>query len=222
MSDADDREKIMETIEARSPARIPDKTLLRLGEFVEEYLRWGRSIHIVSRRDPGNALTSQIVESLHMLDFAGSLFPGGIGSRRVADIGTGYGFPGLVWCLLQDDLAMTLLERKDKCIAFLEMVIKRFGMEGVIAVRADAGRTEIGRRFDIITTKAAGRLSAVIPIVSGLIQDDGVYVTIKEADWEWEMEGLDSRGMELVGRRELPGMVGVLLAFGKKGYVATQ
>ena len=214
----DEREKILETISAGAPFRIPDADLVRLNDFVSEYLLWASRIHLVSRRAPASSLATQIMESIYMLDFAENLLSGRDDKPcRVADIGTGYGFPGLVWSLLRDELAMTLIERKDKCVSFLEMMIPRLGIGGVAVVKANAGKDDIKQRFDLVTTKAAGRLSGVIPIVSGLIRDSGVYITIKEADWEWELGGVDPGEMALLSTRDLPGMTGVLLAFGKNG-----
>ncbi|MBU8922383.1 MAG: 16S rRNA (guanine(527)-N(7))-methyltransferase RsmG [Bacteroidales bacterium] len=224
MSDAkDEHEKIVGAILEGSPFGLQDNALVMLNHFVSEYLHWGRSIHLVSRRDPGSSLATQIVESLFMLDFAGNLLSGrGGGPFQVADVGSGYGFPGLVWSLVREDMDITLVERKEKCVSFLEMMISRIGMGRVQVMRADAGKIDIPQRFDLVTTKAAGRLSDAIPIVSGLMNDDGLYVTIKEAAWEWEVDGLDLRGMVLVSREDLPGKTGVLLAFGKEGWDDTR
>ncbi len=219
----DEREKILEVIRRGSPFSIPEVSLVRVNNFVSEYLHWASRIHLVSRRDPPSSLATQIVESIHMLDFAENLLPAREGEPcRVADVGTGYGFPGLVWSLLREELAMTLIERKDKCVSFLEMMIPRLGVGGVVVVKANAGRADIPQRFDLVTTKAAGRLSEALPIAASLIRGSGLYVTIKEVAWEWEMEAVDPGEMTLISTRDLPGKTGVLLAFGKGGQAGPQ
>lgn len=136
---ADDVSRVLAAL-AGTPDRVIDRFDARvLHLYVEELLTWNRDIPLVSRRDPPAVAARLIERSVRLWDFvcgAAAREPSAP-LRRIVDIGTGAGFPGLVWKLIAPDLDITLVERKERKVAFLERVIARSGLEAVAAVAAD-------------------------------------------------------------------------------------
>ena len=82
----------------------------------------------------------------------------GIAKGRLADVGSGAGFPGLPLRMISPDLNVTLIESNAKKTAFLAEVIRRIQVDGVEIFK---GRSEDmdhgGNDFDFMTSRAVGR-----------------------------------------------------------------
>jgi 16S rRNA (guanine527-N7)-methyltransferase len=174
-----------------------------LEAYVRELVRWGERIHLTGRERMAEAIASQISDSLIMLELAGE---GGL----VADIGAGAGFPGLVWKLARPEICLTMFERKERLATFLERTASLLGLEGVSVRAEEAAPGTGGGRFDVVTSKAAGRFGEMLPIAAGMLRRGGLYVTAKGEGWEEELGGVG--GFSLRERKTLRGGRGEAVA----------
>jgi 16S rRNA (guanine527-N7)-methyltransferase len=189
----------------------------RLELFARELLHWSGKMHLVGRRDIRRTLQRQLVDSLLMLGFAegaGALESGK--AARVADIGAGSGFPGIVWKIVRPELEIALIERKTKAARFLERVIALMEMEGIAAIEGDAGRIDRKGHYDLVVSKAAGRLPELLPIAEILLGQSGAYLTVKGSDWKDELPTAGTDAMHLEATRELAGGRGTMLLYRKR------
>jgi 16S rRNA (guanine(527)-N(7))-methyltransferase RsmG len=92
----------------------PDAELDRLARFLAELDRWRARINLTGRLST-RELVGHTAESLA----GGRFLPIG---ARVADIGTGGGFPGVPLAIVRADLDVTWVEPRDKRVAFLRHV----------------------------------------------------------------------------------------------------
>jgi len=85
------------------------------------------------------------------------------GKSRLADVGSGAGFPGLALKLLYPDSHVTLIESNAKKAAFLAEVTRTLELKDVEIFR---GRAEAwvpdGRHFDFMTARAVGNFPALL------------------------------------------------------------
>jgi 16S rRNA (guanine527-N7)-methyltransferase len=190
------------------PAAAWDRVLSRLGdtpppeglrEYVGELVKWGERIHLTGREDMEASISAQVSDSMAMLDLAGE---GGL----VADIGTGAGFPGVVWKIARPAWHIVLFERKERLAAFLGRTVALLGLKGIEVRGEDASFYTTERPFDVVTSKAAGRLGEIIPIAERFLRPGGLYVTVKGERWEAELEG--SRRFSVARRAPLEGSGG--------------
>jgi len=134
---------------------------------------------------------------------------------RVADIGSGAGFPGLIWKIVRPQLDLTLFDRRLKPQLFLNRVVAQLGLKGIAVIAEDAANSKEAGAFDLVVTKAAGRLAGILPLADRLLGAGGAYITIKGRSWESEMpQGLQS-AMRLESALELPEKRGTALIFRK-------
>jgi 16S rRNA (guanine527-N7)-methyltransferase len=202
----------------------------RISCFIEDVWEWSNRIHLLGRKEIWKNIERQIIDSAYMLQLLeGNIkergysngqkgVPGGEDSifkgKRLSDIGSGAGFPGLVWKILRPSLEMTLFERKQKAAAFLTREVNILDLKKVVVSDIDVERYT-GDLFDIVTSKAAGRLPEMLPLASGLLSEGGVYITVKGDGWR-EKERVDAfLGMEFKRENEIPGKRGVVVIFGK-------
>jgi 16S rRNA (guanine(527)-N(7))-methyltransferase RsmG len=161
----------------------------RMRAFLKEVLEWGDRIHLVGRGDIAGNIERQAADSAELLRI---FEKNGMRSReegsslihlRVADIGSGAGFPGMVWKILSPGLHVFLFERKKKIAAFLERTARRVGLEGLEVLDFDAAKYS-GEALEGMVSKASGRLESMLPLASSLLAEGGVYITVKGKDWE--------------------------------------
>ena len=101
-------------------------------------LRWNQRIGLTAIKDPASILARHFGESL----FAASAVP--LRSRRLVDVGSGAGFPGLALKLVLPETEVTLIEANAKKAAFLAEVIRTLRLRGVRLLR-ERTESKIGR-----------------------------------------------------------------------------
>jgi 16S rRNA (guanine(527)-N(7))-methyltransferase RsmG len=185
-----------------------------LERFAGEVGRWGQRTHLVGKSNIEGNIMISLLDSLHLLRFAecsGDLESADGSRRTVADIGSGAGFPGIVWVIARPDIDMTLFERREKPQLFLGRTTRLLGLDGTVVVGGEAGGGEGAGRFDLVVSKAAGRLDMMIPIAGELLREGGAYLTIKGEGWKGEMPQETESRISFVSEERLPGDRGSML-----------
>ena len=121
----------------------------------------------------------------HFLDSAAGidLFPL---NAKVAEIGSGAGFPSLVLKILRDDLSFDLFESVGKKCEFLKAVVERLQLSNVhiYNLRAeDAAKTaEFREKYDCVTARAVARMNTLSEYCSPFVKVGGAFIAYKSGD----------------------------------------
>lgn len=213
-----DKQAFWERVREELPRmRMPDggRPLFR---FADEVARWSDRMHLVGKRNIAENVGALVLDSLHLLRFVEDA--GGMrteGSERpgsIADIGSGAGFPGMVWKIVRPALDISLFERREKPSAFLERTIAALGLEGVRVIADEAAGFAEVRPFGLVVSKAAGRIEEMGPIAERMLGPGGVYVTIKGPGWREEIAG--AGGFRLESTKKLPKDRGTMIIMRKR------
>ena len=139
---------------------------------------------------------------LHLLDSAALLNVAEIKGKRVIDVGTGAGFPGVPLCILRDNVNMTLLDSTGKRIDFLRETCLALGLTGVDCVHARAEEIAAARReaFDLATSRAVAALPVLCELCLPLVRVGGQFLAMKSAQSDDELDGA-KRAIETLGAR---------------------
>jgi len=137
---------------------VSRETLARLKTYAGMLDDWNSKHNLVSRA----SLTE--VWKRHFFDSAqlAPLLP--LTARRLVDLGSGAGFPGLVLAELMRDrpgLEVVLIEATTKKCGFLEAVAKRLGLP--VTVRNARVEKQEPEPFDVITARACAPLDELLP-----------------------------------------------------------
>jgi 16S rRNA (guanine527-N7)-methyltransferase len=103
-------------------------------------------------------------------------------AARIADIGSGAGFPGLVLAVAKPQAQVDLIESVGRKCEFMQHAIEAAGIANahVINARSEELATGEGREaYDAVTARAVGRLSTLAELASPLLRDGGVLVAWK-------------------------------------------
>jgi 16S rRNA (guanine527-N7)-methyltransferase len=184
----------------------------KLEGYAREVSVWGERMHLVGRNRLAGNLELLILDSLLLLRAAGE---SARAARKVADIGSGAGFPGVVWKIARPELDMTLFERRLKPGLFLERVVTLLGLEGIEIVGEDAANYREAGAFDLVVSKAAGRFADLLPLVERLLAPNGAYLTIKGRAWKAELPDFPESAMRFESSTNLPEKRGAAIVFRK-------
>jgi 16S rRNA (guanine527-N7)-methyltransferase len=146
-----------------------------------------------SVRDPADAWRVHVADSL-----SGLVVSELASARRIADVGAGAGFPGLVLAAELPDAEVDLIEATTRKCEFMRRALDAAGIANasVVCDRAETWATapppDGGREaYDVVTARAVGRLATLAELASPLLRQEGVLVGWKgrrDPDEEAELE----------------------------------
>jgi 16S rRNA (guanine527-N7)-methyltransferase len=132
---------------------------------------------VSSVTDPARAWRVHVADSLTGLEFEQLA-----AAQRIADIGSGAGFPGLVLAVALPNAQVDLIESVGRKCEFIQRAIDESGIENarVINARSEELAQADGREaYPAVTARAVGRLSILAELASPLLTDTGVLVAWK-------------------------------------------
>lgn len=146
------------------------------------------------------------VARLHFLDSAALLALSDFQGKRVVDVGTGAGFPGLPLRILQPSIRLTLLDAQRKRVDFLRQVCAELGLDDAACVHARAEEFAQTHRedFDIAVSRAVAALPVLAELCLPLVAPGGKFLAMKSVDTQEEVESARRAAALLGGRVENP------------------
>jgi len=140
---------------ALDPAQA--RSMLRL---LAELAAWNRAYSLTAVTSPNAMLTHHLLDSIAASpDLAG---------ERIADVGTGAGFPGLPLAILHPGRRFTLIDSVAKKIRFVAHCARLLGLDNVTAVHARAETLAAAGPFDTVITRAFAALPEMLATVAPL------------------------------------------------------
>jgi 16S rRNA (guanine527-N7)-methyltransferase len=136
--------------------------------------------------------------------------------RRLVDLGSGGGVPGLVLAVDWPEVEVVLLDAQQRPAEVLSEAIAVLGLERteVLRGRAEALARDTAWRegFDGATSRSFGPPAVTAECASGFLALDGVLVVAEPpgAPARWDPDGLAALGLQLVAQQHEPVAVAAL------------
>jgi len=136
---------------------ISGEQVLKIQQYMNVLLAWNEKLNLTAIRDPRDILHRHFCESM----FAGVGVP--VEKGRLADVGSGAGFPGLPLKILRPELHVFLIESNVKKATFLAEVIRELGLEDtrVLVSRYEELGEEVAP-LDFVCSRAVGEFGALL------------------------------------------------------------
>ena len=142
-------------------------------------------------RDPAAAVDAHVADALVALELDRVR-----GAQRIADLGAGAGFPGLVLAAALPDAAVALVEANGRKCAFLARAAEAMGLGNaeIVHARAESWPAGIASR-DVVTARAVAPLAVLVEYAAPLLRPDGALVAWKgRRDADEERDGAAAAG----------------------------
>ena len=151
------------------------------------------------------AITEPVdVAQLHLLDCAAVLTMTNLKGKRVVDVGTGAGFPGMPLQILEPTAKLTLLDSLNKRIAFLQEVCDALNLRDTRCVhgRAEEYARDHRESFDFATSRAVAALNVLCELALPMVKVGGAFLAMKSVDCDEELRQAKSAIAQLGGSVE--------------------
>lgn len=148
----------------------------QLSRFARLLLRWNRVHNLTAIARPEQALSHHLLDSLAIVPALRRLAQ--TDRNRVLDVGSGGGLPGVPIAVAAPELDVTLIDRVQKKVAFLQQAKAELGLANL---RPAHGRVEDYRAvaFDLIVARAFSSLLQLVRSTRHLIAADGHWCAMK-------------------------------------------
>ena len=165
-----------------------DGDLEKLGRYLALLLETNKSFNLTAIKDADEAWMRHVYDSLTLLPYVHEAQP-----KRVIDVGSGGGLPGIPLAITVPQATFTLLEATAKKARFLQDVCAELGLDhvDVINERAEtSGRDREHHReqYDLVLSRAVGRLCVLLELTVPLATVGGLVVAVKGEQAAVEVE----------------------------------
>jgi 16S rRNA (guanine527-N7)-methyltransferase len=150
---------------------LTDEQVAKLIAHLDVLDDWNTRMNLTAIRERPAQITKHVLDSLTMLPWL--LGP------RVADIGSGAGFPGIPLAIVAPQMHFALVESVGKKCRFLEQARDSLGLTNVEVVQARAEAYKPAERFDTVLARAVGPVVDLVKFAGGLVAGGGRFLSMK-------------------------------------------
>ena len=150
---------------------LDEAQLAKLVAHLDLLDEWGTRMNLTAIRERPAQITKHILDSLTMVPW--------LRGTRVADIGSGAGFPGIPLAIVVPGVHFVLVESVGKKCRFLECVRDTLHLDNVEVAQARAESYQPADRFDTVIARAVGPLADLVKNAGGLVAGGGRLLAMK-------------------------------------------
>lgn len=143
----------------------------KFSTYADLLVQWNEKVNLTSITEPEEIILKHFIDSLALVSF--------IQGNKLADIGTGAGFPGIPLKILLPEVEVYLVDSLAKRLDFLEVVIEELELKKVKTIHAraeDFARDPKYREtFDCVTSRAVARLPVLLEYAVPLLKKAVIF-----------------------------------------------
>ena len=141
-----------------------------LVRYLEEIRRWNRVHNLTAITDPDGMIRRHVLESLALRPY--------LKGRRVADVGSGAGVPGIPLAITEPERQFTLIESRGKRAAFLRHVQGVLGLGNVAVEHCRVESMTDNRRFDTLLARAVAPPAELLRLTAHLFGPETIMLAL--------------------------------------------
>ena len=150
---------------------LDDEQLRALTAHLDLLDEWNARMNLTAIRDRPSQLTKHVLDSLSVRPF--------LRGARIADVGSGAGFPGIPLAVVEPARRFVLIESTGKKCRFLEHVRDALALANVEVVQSRAEAYEPAARFDTVIARAVGPIADLVRHAGPLLGAGGRLLAMK-------------------------------------------
>jgi 16S rRNA (guanine527-N7)-methyltransferase len=154
-------------------------------KYLELLVKWQRVHRLIGSAEPAWIVENVFLDSLA---FAAALPPD---ARRIADVGSGAGIPGIPLAIVRRDLRLVLIEARQRRISFLSTAVRELELDHVEVAGSRAEELDDAYQgaFDAVVMRCAGEREAMLAVARRLAKPGGTVVVASGPDDAAQDEG---------------------------------
>jgi 16S rRNA (guanine527-N7)-methyltransferase len=150
---------------------LDDAQLRALTAHLDLLDEWNARMNLTAIRDRPSQLTKHVLDSLSVRPY--------LRGARIADVGSGAGFPGIPLAVIEPARRFVLIESTGKKCRFLEHVREALALANVEVVQSRAETFRPEARFDTVIARAVGPIADLVRHAGRLLGPSGRLLAMK-------------------------------------------
>lgn len=154
-------------------------------KYKDLLIEWNKKINLTSITEEKDIIIKHFIDSIAIIKYIK------LTNKKVIDIGTGAGFPGIPLKIIDNSIEVTLVDSLNKRIIFLNEVIQQLNLKNIFSIHSRAEDLGINNnyreKYDICVSRAVANLSTLCEYSLPLVNVGGVFISQKGPNIEDEL-----------------------------------
>jgi len=164
---------------------VTDEKIDQLLGFIKLIEKWNKAYNLTAIRDREEMARLHILDSLAIAPH--------IEGKRVIDIGTGAGLPGIPLAICLPEIDFTLLDSNAKKTRFVQQVVLELKLKNVEVLHSRVENYHPEKTYDAVLTRAFAGLSDIVKLTAHLLAKEGVLLAMKGQNPDAELAGIAAK-----------------------------
>ena len=164
---------------------LEEEQIEQFYQYEKLLLIWNEKINLTAITKPEEIILKHFIDSMTIAKYIGA-------NKKLIDVGTGAGFPGIPLKIIRKDIQITLLDSLNKRVQFLNEIIKQLKLEEIETVHGrveEFGKNKKYReKFDYATSRAVANLTTLSEYLLPLVKIEGKCICMKGSTVKEEID----------------------------------
>ena len=159
----------------------------KLSAYMDGVLSWNEKVNLTAITDPEEFVEKHYVDSLSALGVAEFKE-----AKKILDLGTGGGFPGIPLAIMAEDKDFTLLDSLAKRLKIIDALAEEIGIGNARTIHGrseDLGQSEEYReKFDVVVSRAVAEMAVLGEYALPFVKVGGALIAYKTGGEKLDQE----------------------------------